>query len=170
MKKDAKIFDIDLDRCVGCFACVVACMDQNDINVDEEEHFREVSIIRPTYSTKGTLGYVSLACMHCEDAPCIVGCPSGSLQKDPETNMTVFEPSLCIGCHSCVMNCPYGAPRFGADGKIRKCDGCITRVEMGLLPACVRTCPTKALKYDTLENIENLRRDRLLKKLVNKIK
>lgn len=168
MAHNPMIFDIDLERCVGCYACVVACMDQNDINVDEEERFRDVSAIRPVYSTTGTLGYVSLACMHCEDAPCVMGCPTGGLQKDPETNMTIVVSSLCIGCHSCIMNCPYGAPRFGPDGKIRKCNGCLPRTQMGMTPACVRVCPTKALKYDTHENIINLKKERLLKSLVNK--
>jgi anaerobic dimethyl sulfoxide reductase subunit B (iron-sulfur subunit) len=167
-KDDKKIFEIDLERCVGCYACVVACMDQNDIDIENEKAFREVSIIRPIYSTSGKLGYVSLSCMHCDDAPCVIGCPTGGIQKDPVTNMTIIEPSLCIGCHSCVMNCPYGAPRFGPDGKIKKCDGCITRIEYGLTPACVRVCPTKALKYDTIENLEKLKKEKMLKKLVNK--
>ena len=121
-------------------------MDQNDIDIDNERAFREVSVIRPIYSPDGKLGYISLACLHCEDAPCVIGCPTGTLQKDSETNMTVVEASLCIGCHSCLMNCSYGAPKFGTDGKIKKCDGCITRVEHDLIPACVRACPTKALK------------------------
>ncbi len=163
MKKDEKIFDIDLKRCVGCYACVVACMDQNDTDVDEEERFRDISVIRPAYSSDGKLRYVSLACMHCEDAPCVIGCPTGCLQKDPATNMTIVEPSLCIGCHSCMMNCPYGAPRFGMDGKIRKCEGCHVRVEFGLEPACVRVCPTRALIYDTVENIEKSKKEKLLR-------
>ncbi|NLY71650.1 MAG: 4Fe-4S dicluster domain-containing protein [Clostridiales bacterium] len=167
MSKDKKIFDIDLERCVGCYACVVACMDQNDIDIDNERAFREVSVIRPIYSPDGKLGYISLACLHCEDAPCVIGCPTGTLQKDSETNMTVVEASLCIGCHSCLMNCPYGAPKFGTDGKIKKCDGCITRVEHDLIPACVRACPTKALKYDTKNNIEVLKKEKMLRKLID---
>ena len=54
-------------------------------------------------------------------------------------------PSACIGCHSCAMACPYGAPSFGTDGKMIKCDGCIERWRHGLEPACVRTCPTGAI-------------------------
>ena len=168
MKKDVKIIDLDLERCVGCFACVVACMDQNDIDIENEDRFRDVSVIRSQYSVTGQIGYVSLACMHCADAPCVIGCPTGGLSKDPETNLTVIEPDLCIGCHSCIMNCPYGAPKFGTDGKIKKCEGCFARIESGMLPACVRVCPTRALKYDTPENIEKMKKEKMLRKLWEK--
>jgi len=73
-----------------------------------------------------------------------------------------------LGCHSCIMNCPYGAPKFGTDGKIKKCEGCIARIESGMLPACVRVCPTRALKYDTPENIEKLKKEKMLRKLWEK--
>ena len=52
----------------------------------------------------------------------------------------------CIGCHSCSIACPFGVPRFGADGTMQKCDLCSERLEDGLEPACVRVCPTKALR------------------------
>jgi len=161
-----KVFDIDLERCSGCFACVVACLDQNDIDTDLEEGFRDVSVVKARYSVTNKLGYVSLACMHCDDAPCIAGCPTGCLRKD-EAGLVLTDASLCIGCHSCLMNCPYGAPRFDSEGKINKCDGCSARVERGLLPACVRVCPTKALKFDTEENIRELKKEKMLKALKN---
>jgi len=164
MEKEKMIFDIDLERCSGCQACVVACLDQNDVDVVKEEGLRDVSPVKPAFSVTGKLAYVSLACFHCDDAPCIAGCPTGCLQRD-ESGMVAADTSLCIGCHSCVMYCPYGAVRFDADGKVRKCNGCTERVEYGLLPACVRTCPTKALKYDTVQNIEGLKKDKMLKKL-----
>ena len=87
--------------------------------------------------------------MHCEDAPCIKGCPTGCLRKDGETRFTVYDASVCIGCHSCAMACPFGAPRFGRDGRLKKCDGCAERVKHGMQPACVRVCPFDALKLYT---------------------
>ena len=164
---DGRIFDIDLDRCSGCHACVVACLDQNDIDTEKEECLRDVSVIKQAYSVTGKLGYVSLACIHCSDAPCVVGCPTGCLRKDAN-GLVAADTSLCIGCHSCVMYCMCGAPRFDAEGKVRKCDGCATRVECGLVPACVRVCPTKALKYDTVQNIEQAKKGKMLKKLMQR--
>ena len=164
MKNDNWIFDIDLERCTGCYACVVACMDQNDIDPDTTDRLRDVSVVKSAYSVTGKPGYVSLACMHCDVAPCVSGCPTGCLKRD-ENRLVISETSLCIGCHSCLTNCPFGAPGFDAEGKISKCDGCSVRVENGMVPACVRVCPTKALKYDTPENIEGLKKDKMLRKL-----
>ena len=158
------IFDIDLERCSGCHACVVACLDQNDIDTSLEKGFREVSAVKQAYSITKKPGYVSLACMHCDDAPCVSYCPTGCLQAS-ENGLVVTDTSLCVGCHSCLVACPYGAPRFGPDGKVRKCDGCPERVEYGLLPACVRVCPTKALKYDTPDSLEQQKKEKLLRKL-----
>ena len=57
----------------------------------------------------------------------------------------VIDQRRCIGCHSCAMACPYGIPSFGPDGKMVKCDACYERQKAGLVPACVKVCPTGAL-------------------------
>ncbi len=90
--------------------------------------------------------------MHCDDAPCISACPVGCLRKDPETGFTVYDNANCIGCKSCALACPFGAPRFRpSDGKMVKCDGCNIRVKNGLQPACVRACSFGALTCVTEE-------------------
>ena len=111
------LLDLDMDKCISCGACAVACMDQHDTNLE-----------------------------HGDPA-----CPVGCLHKDPETGMTVVNPTHCIGCHSCAMACPFGAPKFDPQGKIVKCDGCADRVRRGYPPACVRVCPTGALTLRTEE-------------------
>ena len=131
--------------------CAVACMDQNDFDpktgsapfrtVFETEHMEE----------KPAFHHYSVACMHCDNAPCITACPVQCLRKDPETNLTVYDNTRCIGCHSCAMACPFGAPSFNAQGKMEKCNGCYVRLQYGLQPACVRVCPTGALRMVTEE-------------------
>ena len=141
---EKKIFDIDPDRCVGCYACVVACMDQNDLIPDDP-----ALIWRSVYSSveNGKTRYSSIACLHCDDAPCVAACPTGAVFKDEKTCLVGSDKSKCIGCKNCAKSCPFGAPKFDRDGKMEKCTGCTIRVKNGLIPACVRVCPTKAIKY-----------------------
>ena len=158
------IFDLDMDRCCACGACAVACMDQNDIEITEEHPLRKV------FAMEGTNGhaYISMACMHCEDAPCIVACPVGCLSKD-ERGLTVYDSTSCIGCHSCAMACPFGAPTYNRFGKMQKCDGCAERLSHGLEPACVRTCSLGALKVYTEEEYAKLHTERSLRKIAEKL-
>jgi Fe-S-cluster-containing dehydrogenase component len=59
----------------------------------------------------------------------------------------VADAGRCVGCRMCSIACPFGVPRYGRDGRMQKCDLCAARVEHGLEPACVRACPTKALRF-----------------------
>lgn len=137
-----KYLFFDPEKCSACGACALACMDQNDVDIPGgEQPFRHTF----TLEAARHLEFYSVSCMHCDDAPCVVGCPSGCLTKDPETGFTLYDNTRCIGCHSCAMACPYGVPTFDLNGKMRKCDACITRQENGLTPACVKVCPTGAL-------------------------
>ena len=158
------IFDLDMDRCCACGACAVACMDQNDIEITEEHPLRKV------FAMEGTNGhaYISMACLHCEDAPCIVACPVGCLSKD-ERGLTVYDSTSCIGCHSCAMACPFGAPTYNRFGKMQKCDGCAERLSHGLEPACVRTCSLGALKVYTEEEYAKVHTERSLRKIAEKL-
>lgn len=145
----------DPKKCSACGACALACMDQNDINAaNGDAPFRHTFTLEDRV---GALDFYSVSCKHCADAPCVMGCPSGCLKKDPKTGFTVYDTTYCIGCHSCAMACPYGIPTFGSDGKMRKCDACILRQQEGLLPACVKVCPTDALRLLTEEEAELLR-------------
>lgn len=155
------IFDLDMDKCVACGACAVACMDQNDLWPDKgDKPYRRIGTLER--SCGGEIKYFSMACMHCDDAPCISACPVQCIRKD-ENGLTVYDSRACIGCHSCAMACPHGAPAYGKDGKISKCTGCAVRVENGLEPACVRVCPTKALlfvpeeEYEAVKPLNSLR-------------
>jgi len=146
----------DPEKCSACGACALACMDQNDIDCSKGDMpFRNTFVIEDRV---GALGFYSVSCMHCADAPCVMGCPCGCLKKDAETGFTLYDTTYCIGCHSCAMACPYGVPTFGTDGKMRKCDACFARQQEGLLPACVKVCPTEALRLLTEEEADALRK------------
>lgn len=156
------IFDLDIDKCVACGACAIACMDQNDIKPDEgEKPFRTVGNAEP-FAKGEVIKFLSVGCMHCDDAPCIAACPCNVLSKN-EMGITVYDNENCIGCHSCLLACPYGAPTFGPSGKMEKCNGCAVRLENGLQPACVSICPTGALtcmpeaEYEEAEKGNSLR-------------
>ena len=148
------VFTFDPEKCCACSACMMGCIDQNDIDLEAGDR-----CFRKTYDNEVELGdgsvycaYLSAACMHCVDAPCIAACPVGCIKKDPDTGFTIYDNTNCIGRKSCALACPFGAPRFREeDGKMVKCDGCNARVKNGLEPACVRACPFGALDCVTEE-------------------
>lgn len=163
------VFNLDFDKCVACGACAVACMDQNDISLkDGDKPFRSVAVVERPGDPNREITYLSMGCMHCANAPCVAACPVGCLRKN-EMGLTVYDNSACIGCHSCAMACPFGAPTFRANGKMEKCNGCQARLEYGMLPACVRACPTGALTCMPEEESLKQRRERTMRALVEKL-
>ena len=119
---------VDIKRCTGCQACVVTCMDQNDIKVEKgETSWRQVFRVEDGSYPETKVLYVPLACLHCQEAPCLIACPTGAIGKK-ETGTVFVNAALCIGCHTCSIVCPFGVPRFGYDGKMQKCTLCLERV------------------------------------------
>lgn len=163
------IFDLDYSKCVACGACAVACMDQNDISLSEgEKPFRAVAAVERPGDPKKEIRYISMGCMHCENAPCVAACPMGCLEKN-EMGLTEYDNSACIGCHSCAMACPFGAPTFAPGGKMTKCHGCQVRLEQGMLPACVRVCPTGALTCVPEEEYWKKHKEQGMRAIVDKM-
>jgi anaerobic dimethyl sulfoxide reductase subunit B len=151
-----KTLYLDLERCVGCGACVVACMDQNDIFPERgQPALRSIHQVEEGKYPAASIHYASVACMHCEDSPCIIACPTGAITRDIKTKAVTVNRDLCIGCHSCAMACPFGVPRYDREDKMQKCNLCIERVEAGLKPACVRVCPFKALQFEPINQIQD---------------
>lgn len=99
--------------------------------------------------------YVSDACNHCADPACVKVCPTKAHVKHLDKGgLVLIDESKCIGCGACATACPYHAPQLDAKAqKMRKCDGCIDRLEKGLLPICVEACPHRAIEFGDIEEL-----------------
>ena len=139
-------FSLDVSRCSGCMACVVACMDQND-PPEGILGFKSVERIEMGAYPHVRISFVSISCFNCENPPCIMVCPTGAIRRSGNNGIVQTVTDLCIGCHACLMACPFGSPVFGGAGTMTKCNSCEERVDQGLEPACVRVCPTRALRF-----------------------
>jgi len=139
------VFDFDESLCSACGACAVACMDVNDTDVrNGDTPFRTVAVTE-TPGEKRLLHFSSAACRHCEDARCMAVCPAGCFTRDAETGFVRLNSDRCLICGACYDACPFHIPAPDGEGRMSKCHGCASRVKSGLLPACVRNCPTGAL-------------------------
>jgi len=167
---------IDLDTCVGCHACVVACKGWNTENYgaplsDQDPYGRqpEGTFLNRIHSYEVTpdegapvVVHFPKSCLHCEDAPCVTVCPTGASYKRAEDGIVLVNEADCIGCGLCAWACPYGAREMdAAEGVMKKCTLCIDRIYNENLapvdrePACVRTCPSGARHFGDLADPES---------------
>ena len=138
-------FDFDERLCSACGACAVACMDLNDIDVRMgDTPYRTVAVTETPGEDK-LLHFSSAACRHCSDAACMEVCPAGCFTRDAETGLVFLDSASCLVCGACREACPWHIPAPDSEGRMSKCHGCAVRIKNGLLPACVRNCPTGAL-------------------------
>ena len=152
-------FEVDLDSCSGCRACVVACHNLNGL--EEQETWRSVGLLHGGSSQLPVIQHVTTACHHCVEAACLEGCPVNAYEKDPVTGIVRHLDDQCFGCQYCILKCPYDVPKYSpSKGIVRKCDMCSSRLAVGEAPACVQACPTQAIriaivnKQDVAENAE----------------
>jgi molybdopterin-containing oxidoreductase family iron-sulfur binding subunit len=172
---------IDLQKCVGCDSCTVACKAENRTPpgvsynvVMEEEHGEFPNVTRTN---------VPRPCMQCENPPCVQVCPVSATYK-MDNGVVNVDYDRCIGCRYCMIGCPYGAryfdfgenyddevdgagevtsPEYGVDrgpredgqspvGNVRKCSLCMHRLDRGEEPACVETCVGDARNAGDLDD------------------
>ena len=167
---------IDLDTCVGCHACVIACKGWNTENygaplADDDAYGARPSgsFLNRVHSYEFTpekgpaqLVHFPKSCLHCEDAPCVTVCPTGASYKRVEDGIVLVNESDCIGCGLCAWACPYGAREMDPAEKVmKKCTLCVDRIynenlpEVDRVPACVRTCPSGARHFGDLGDPES---------------
>ena len=143
-------FEVDLDRCSGCKACVTACHSLNGLETGET--WRSVGLLHGGNPTNAMQKTVTTTCHHCLEPACMHGCPVGAYEKDPLTGIVHHLDDQCIGCQYCVFTCPYEVPQYSAKlGIVRKCDMCAGRLAEGEAPACVQACPNEAIAIRVID-------------------
>lgn len=161
---------IDLTACIGCNACSMACRAEHATppgifwgKVLEKEIGRFPAARRI---------FLPTLCNHCRKPACLDVCPTGATYKRGD-GIVLIDYQVCIGCRSCMEACPYDArsyyERNGTyypghrtpfeearqdypEGVVMKCDFCVDRIDRGLVPACVQTCPTECRVFGDLDD------------------
>ncbi len=162
---------VDMSRCIGCKGCEVACKEWNDLKVEPTFNFGSYQSHQDLSANTwllmrfneievdGDLQWLIKkdACNHCEEPVCLYACPAPGAIVQYENGIVDFNQENCIGCQFCVAGCPFDIPRFNKETRtVFKCNMCIDRVESGLEPACVKTCPTKAISWGTKDDMLSL--------------
>lgn len=163
IKHHAYLFDAT--RCIDCRACMVACSVENNIAMNKTRIWVAGVGLTGEYPklNRSTMVY---HCMHCEHPDCMSACPVGAYHKRDD-GPVVYNPEVCIGCRYCMNACPFGVPHFDYDkgiiegAFIDKCTFCPQRINNGLEPACVATCPTDALEYGERSELIKIAHERI---------
>jgi len=145
-------FFIDHSRCIGCQACVQAC--------GECDTHRGTSMIHlETIERLDSVQTAPQVCMHCEDPICAQVCPADAIKKTPDGVVQSSLKPRCIACSNCVVACPFGVPKYMAEfEQMMKCDMCYDRSSVGKKPMCATVCPSGALTFTSMEDIQRTRR------------
>ena len=159
---------IDVTRCTGCYACVVACKSENFtrpdvswIRIQEEEQGEYPEVSRQ---------YKPLLCMQCGEMPCAQACPSDAIFMGDDGIVCIeADKCVCYETHPCIDACPFDVLHVNKGKKVyfpdyldsfeqeayeghrdrvvEKCTLCYHRISQGQLPACVQACPTQAMIF-----------------------
>ncbi|QSG04464.1 4Fe-4S dicluster domain-containing protein [Halapricum desulfuricans] len=168
-RQDHWVFYFDPNRCIGCHACSISCKQFHGRDSDADD-WRTV-----THHEKGTHPAseeydadtsapienvpISMSCMHCHDAPCEEVCPTEAIVKRDSDGIVTIDQDKCIGCKYCGWACPFGAPTYGDNGLMSKCNMCLDQgpgsgagaeskneQDDPIQPNCVSDCVGGAIK------------------------
>ncbi len=171
---------VDLNRCVGCQTCTVACKHANDTTPGVQWR-RVLDVEMGTFPDVERL-FLVVGCQHCAQPPCVPVCPTGAtFQRDD--GLVAMNYDLCLGCGYCAVACPYQARTivhdqrwyFGAEtaqeravarperlGVAQKCTFCVEKIDearksgqrpgedLEVTPACAASCIAQAIEFGDL--------------------
>lgn len=172
---------IDLDRCIGCNTCAIACKVENNVPLGLSWNRimtvgGDLADLPSGEYPNLSLEYLPLNCQHCDNAPCVQVCPTGATHYRPEGDgIVTLDYDRCIGCRYCVVACPYGVRQYNyreplhePDLKVggenvrdryigvgEKCLFCEHRIDQGLKPFCIDVCPARARFFGDLDDPES---------------
>ncbi|MCF8070206.1 MAG: 4Fe-4S dicluster domain-containing protein [Desulfobacterales bacterium] len=171
----------DATLCVGCRECEAACNKVNELSAPDKP-FTDLTVLDVKRRTKNEAFTVvnrydgipeskgpvfrKTQCNHCLEPACASACFVRAFKKT-ESGAVVWDESVCVGCRYCMIACPFDIPTYEYDNpltpKVLKCTMCAPRIEKGLLPGCVESCPKEALTYGKREDLIKIARDRISK-------
>jgi molybdopterin-containing oxidoreductase family iron-sulfur binding subunit len=168
---------INLERCIGCHTCSVACKVENNLP-DSIWWNRVLTVGGQEMDTPSgrfpnvQMNFITVNCQHCENPPCVKACPVQATYKRAEDGIVVQDYDTCIGCRMCMAACPYNArsfnwkkPEYAIDvamgdpditphqyNVVEKCTFCTHRLAKGERPACIDVCITRARYFGDLDD------------------
>jgi len=155
------------EKCMQCHACEAACKSWRGVELGVKWR-RVEKIWEGSYPDVKNLS-ASVACMHCVEPVCVQTCPEGAISKRAEDGVVLVDRGKCIGCQTCLEACPFSAPAFGTDGKMQKCDMCVSQIDYQTeSPPCVATCPTKALDFSKMNVQDKKIMEETIKQLIKR--
>ena len=146
----------ELNRCVGCLACTVACKAVNNVPVGA--FWIKTLRVGPNPIEGGSgdwpdveMYFLPIQCQHCADPECVKVCPTGASHKAADGTVQI-DKSKCIGCQFCAMSCPYNVRYLNEEERVvEKCTLCEQKIAQGELPQCVAQCGSRARFFGDLE-------------------
>ena len=170
---------VNIDKCIGCRTCQIACKDWNGRQVVETSFsptftnppdltsedwkvvfYYEGTTKKALVTPAGEIVFeevdtasLPFQCMHCVEPACAAECPVGAIETTPE-GAVVINSDECIGCGTCETTCPFGVPKLSTvDEKSHKCTFCVDRIRNGKMPVCVEVCPTGVFTFGKAKDI-----------------
>jgi formate dehydrogenase iron-sulfur subunit len=154
---------IDLTLCTGCRGCQVACKQWNQRQAEQtvldgnftnpkklsSDSYTRVRFVEMEKNGRPVWSFIKDQCLHCKEPACVSACPVGAFVKTKEGPVN-YNYDKCIGCRYCMVACPFQVPKYEWEKVlpwVQKCSFCAERIRDGLEPACVKTCPTRAMFY-----------------------